>query len=54
MKPQILIIDDEPPVREMLSLLLRKKGCDVATAGNGRQAEELLANRRFQLVILDV
>jgi DNA-binding response OmpR family regulator len=54
MKSQILIIDDEAPIREMLSLYLRKKGFDVATAMTGRSAVELLESQRFDLAILDV
>jgi CheY-like chemotaxis protein len=34
-KPQILVVDDEPSVRESLALLLAASGYDVAVAENG-------------------
>jgi DNA-binding response OmpR family regulator len=51
--PRILIIDDEAPVRELLSLYLRKKGFDVATAFASKGAMEMLDNSQFHLAILD-
>jgi len=54
MKPHIIIIDDEAPIREMLSLYFRQKGFEVATAVTGQQATQLLRDRRFHLAILDV
>ncbi len=53
MNPQILVVDDEAPLREVLSLYLRKKGFDVATAFTVEGAMELLDNSQFHLAILD-
>jgi two-component system response regulator PilR (NtrC family) len=50
---RILIVDDERSMREMLSILLRREGHDVAVAENGRGAIELLNNRPFDLVVSD-
>jgi DNA-binding response OmpR family regulator len=50
----ILFVDDEAPIRELVSLFLRKKGMEVSTASNGQQARELAASTAFDLAILDV
>ena len=34
----ILIVEDEPDLREVFSEMLRMLGCDVSEAGNGHQA----------------
>ena len=34
-KPRILIVDDEPSMREMLRIVLRRDGYDVAVAAMG-------------------
>ena len=50
---RILIVDDERSMREMLSILLRREGHDVAVAENGRGAIDLLNQRPFDLVVSD-
>jgi two-component system NtrC family response regulator len=50
----ILIIDDDIAVRTSLSLLLRKEGFDVSTAGNPVEALDLLRETEPELVILDM
>ncbi len=54
MKAQILFVDDEAPIRELLSLYFRKKGLEVTTAVNAQEARELAANRPISLAILDL
>ena len=39
---KILVVDDEEPVREMLSVFLEGMGHSVATAANGLQGLALL------------
>jgi DNA-binding response OmpR family regulator len=53
-QPHILFIDDEAPIRELLSLYFRKKGFAVTTAVTGQEAKELLGRVWFDLVILDL
>src|SRR4051812_13550631 len=48
---RILIVDDERSMREMLAILLRREGHDVAIAENGRRALEFLNERAFDLVV---
>jgi two-component system response regulator PilR (NtrC family) len=50
---RILIVDDERSMREMLAILLRREGHDVAIAENGRRALECLNQRPFDLVVSD-
>jgi two-component system CheB/CheR fusion protein len=51
----ILVVDDEPTIREMLELLLDGEGYRTVTAADGRQALELVAGRALQpdLIIVD-
>lgn len=52
--PTILVVDDEPAISDILRLVLEDEGYTVMTAGNGRQALELVASARPDLVIADV
>jgi signal transduction histidine kinase len=52
-KLNVLIVDDEPRVREVLSIYLRCDGHAVATAASGREALEKFRLQQFDLVILD-
>jgi len=54
MQPHILFVDDEAPIREMLSLFFRKKGCQVTTATNAEEGLRLLDGGSFDAVILDI
>src|SRR5439155_13425700 len=50
----LLIVDDDELSREGLARRLQRQGYEVACAGGGRQALEMLGGRRFDLVLLDV
>ena len=53
--PAILVVDDNEDNCYTLTRRLKRQGYDnVATAGHGREALELLAARPFDLVLLDV
>ncbi len=52
--PCILIVDDEPDLREVLELALVRMGLDTAIAADVRGAREQLAARRFDLVLTDM
>ncbi len=53
-KLTVLVIDDEPAVREVLSLRIADWGFDVVAAENGREAEALAAERDPDLIVSDV
>lgn len=50
----ILIVDDDPHIRELVSVFLRAEGFTATTAVDGMDALEQLAHRKADLVILDV
>ncbi|HVV02196.1 MAG TPA: response regulator [Verrucomicrobiae bacterium] len=47
-------MDDEAPIRELLSLFFKKKGVAVTTAVTGNEALELFSKERFDAAIVDV
>ncbi len=50
----LLVVDDDPANREMLSRRLQKSGYSVTVAENGLQAIKLLRTNPFDLVLLDL
>lgn len=52
--PKIIIIDDEPNVRDSLSEFLEDYGFVTERAGSGEEALEILADRSFHLAIVDL
>ena len=54
MSSRILIIDDEPNIVLSLEFLMKREGFEVAVAGDGEGALRAMAERRPDLVILDV
>jgi len=53
-KAHILFVDDEAPIRELLSVYFRKRGLEVTTAMNSKEAREASDKAQFNLVILDL
>jgi two-component system, OmpR family, response regulator len=51
---RLLVVDDEPNIRELLSASLRYAGFEVATAPDGQQALAMAAEFRPDLLVLDV
>lgn len=52
--PDLLIIDDEPLIRDLLSALFVKEGRTVAVAANGEEGLRQFARERARLVIVDI
>ncbi len=52
--PRILIVDDEPSIRELLSTSLRFAGFGVRSVGNGAQTISAVLEEEPDLIILDV
>jgi two-component system nitrogen regulation response regulator NtrX len=51
---RVLIVDDEPGIRESLSGVLEDEGCACAAVENGEQCLEELARGSYDVVLLDV
>jgi DNA-binding response OmpR family regulator len=51
---RVLVVDDEPMVREVLARYLEREGFDVDTADDGAQAMERFADHVPDLVLLDL
>ncbi len=52
--PQVLVVDDEPDIRELLELTLLKMGLDVTSAPSIAEAKERLKGERFDLCLTDM
>ncbi|HET90671.1 MAG TPA: response regulator [Chloroflexi bacterium] len=50
----ILIVDDDEGVRDSLSLILKKRGYEVETAGTGYEALDKAHEHPFNLTLLDI
>ncbi len=53
-KARLLVVDDEPNIRELLAASLRFAGFDVSTAADGQQALRQVSGERPDLLVLDV
>ena len=53
-KPYILVVDDEPAIRELIQDILQDEGYQVTTAADGNTARACLTLRMPQLVLLDI
>lgn len=51
---KILVVDDEPALRELVSEILSSSGYTILQARNGSQALDILATNKIDLVISDV
>jgi two-component system capsular synthesis sensor histidine kinase RcsC len=51
---RVLVVEDEPGLRQLLAAILRHDGHEVSVAPNGQAGLELLARERFALVLSDV
>jgi len=51
---QVLVVDDEPDVREFLGAIFTRDGAQVSLARNGQQALALLEQQTFQVLFTDL
>lgn len=54
MKQRILVVDDEPQIRDMLSLYFSTHGYEVSTAGNSADTLRIAAGGNLDVVVLDI
>ena len=50
----ILIVDDEPQIRLLLSTCLQQEGYEVSQAGDGEEALKILDKRSVDVIVLDL
>ncbi len=51
---KILVVDDDPAVRDVVTSMLETAGYEVTKAGNGREALRILGAAPIDLVITDL
>jgi two-component system, OmpR family, alkaline phosphatase synthesis response regulator PhoP len=51
---RVLIVDDDEPIRVMLTAIVRQQGFAVETARDGEEAIEKLKKGHFNVVLLDL
>ncbi|MCE5980709.1 MULTISPECIES: response regulator [Pseudomonas] len=54
MTPRVLVVDDDPLIRDLLHAYLSQEGYDVHCAATAEQAEHFLAEQAVDLVMLDI
>ena len=52
--PRVLVVDDEPNIRELVQVALKFHGCSVTTAVNGGDALRQAEASPPDLIVLDV
>jgi DNA-binding response OmpR family regulator len=52
--PRILVVDDEPPLVELVRSYLSREGFEILTAGDGPSAVQLVRDEAPDVVLLDV
>jgi len=53
-RPRLLVVDDDPDLRELVAGFLGDQGMDVATASNAEEMDAVLAGGQIDLVVLDL
>ncbi|PHS76722.1 MAG: diguanylate cyclase response regulator [Rhodospirillaceae bacterium] len=53
-RPKILIVDDDPDIRDLLNLQLALEDYDIIEAENGKAAIEKIISDKPQLMIIDI
>ena len=51
---RILIVEDEQHQRELYATELQEDGYEVDQASNGREGVEMVKNKKYDLVIMDI
>ena len=54
MSEKVLVVDDEPDIRELLEITLGRMSLETSTAANLGAAQKLLANDQFSLCLTDM
>src|SRR5215475_15206935 len=51
---RVLVVEDEPHIRDLVALHLRLDGWTVSTSGHGEEALRLMQTEPFDLIVLDL
>jgi two-component system response regulator MtrA len=54
MRPRVLVVDDDPALAEMLTIVLRGEGFDTAVVRDGARAVEVFRDMHPDLILLDL
>ena len=54
MPKKILIVDDEPSIIVPVQFLMEQNGYDVVVAFSGEEAMEIIAEKKVDLILLDI
>ena len=54
MNGKVLIVDDDPEIRNLISIYLENEGLETIKASDALEALELLEVHHFDLIILDI
>jgi len=53
-KARILVVDDEPVIRQLVSQVLTEEGHTVETTDNAADALKMVEEKRYRLILLDI
>jgi DNA-binding response OmpR family regulator len=53
-KKTVLIVDDDPMVRETIDLILKSEGFETVTASNVKDAIQLIGSHKFDVLLTDL
>ncbi len=51
---RVLVVEDDPVIRETVDYALRRAGFETMTVGDGREALEMTEDQDFDLILLDL
>jgi len=54
MSYKVLVVDDEAPVRDLFSDLLKKERCTVKCVSSGEESLDVIKEEDFDIVLLDI
>ncbi len=53
MPPRILVVDDSPTIRKVVTSILEREGYETSSAGDGLEALQALASATFDLILVN-
>ena len=54
LRKKVMVVDDESPIREVLTRYFRRRGFSVMQASSGKEAIEIFTQYRPHIVLLDI